>query len=212
MTILLGGPALYLAFLAVPGATPPPESGIARKPTYGRPVGHWDPVELGVHQVIGGGPMPTYVRRAHDELLRVVLNPAVPTSRFVVVRGGSSTGKSRAAWEAVAAQLADWKLDYPLNPAALKERLDAGIAAQTVLWLGELRQYADTDDGAKVLGRLADLLQDEGYLIVTTLWPEQWDAYIDAARARPGPAEFSACSQTLSQSKANCSPTSSTDQ
>lgn len=51
-----------------------------------------------MHQVIGGGPMPAYVRRPHDELLRAVLDPAAPASRLVVVRGGSSTGKTRAAY------------------------------------------------------------------------------------------------------------------
>ena len=151
-------PALYLAWLAVPGAISPPEPGAVKKPAYGRLVGRWDPVELGVHQVIGGGPMPAYVRRPHDELLRAVLDPAVPASRLVVVRGGSSTGKTRAAYEAVAGRLADWQLDYPLDPGALAARLEAGIPARTVLWLGELRQYADADGGAAVLGRLADLL------------------------------------------------------
>ena len=54
--------------------------------------------------MIGGGPMPTYIRRPHDDLLRAVLDPAVPASRLVVVRGGSSTGKTRAAYEAVTGQ------------------------------------------------------------------------------------------------------------
>ena len=147
-------PALYLAWLAVPGVI---SARKGRPMAAGRRSG--TPVELGVHQVIGGGPMPAYVRRPHDELLRAVLDPAVPASRLVVVRGGSSTGKTRAAYEAVADRLAGWQLDYPLDPAALKERLEAGIPARTVLWLGELRQYADADGGAAVLGRLADLLK-----------------------------------------------------
>ena len=136
-----------------------------------------------MHQVIGGGPMPTYIRRPHDELLRAMLDPAVPASRLIVVRGGSSTGKTRAAYEAVAAGLADWQLDYPLNVTAIEERLDAGIPARTVLWLGELRQYADADRGPAVLGRLADLLQGEGHLLITSMWPEHWTAYTAATRA-----------------------------
>ena len=180
-------PALYVGWLAVSGESAPPEP--AKKLAYGRPVADWNPVELGVHQVIGGGPMPTYVRRPHDDLLRAVLDPEVRASRLVVVRGGSSTGKTRAAYEAVAGQLADWQLDYPRNVAALKERLDAGIPARTVLWLGELRQYADADGGAEVLGRLADLLQGKSHLIITTMWPEQWNAYTAAARAGPGTAD-----------------------
>ncbi len=179
VSILLGGPALYVAWLAVPGVI-----GATKRPVYGRLAGRWDPVDLGVHQVIGGGPMPTYVRRPHDDLLRAVLDPAVAASRLVVVRGGSSTGKTRAAYEAVADRLSDWQLDYPLDPGALAARLDAGIPARMVLWLGELRQYAD--GAAAVLGRLADLLQGESRLIITTMWPELWTAYIAAARAGPG--------------------------
>ena len=182
-------PALYLAWAALPGAILPPEPGAVKKPAYGRLARRWDPVELGVHQVIGGGPMPAYVRRPHDELLRAVLDPAVPASRLVVVRGGSSTGKTRAAYEAVAARLADWRLDYPLDPGALAARLEAGIPARTVLWLGELRQYADAEGGTAVLGHLADLLEGEGHMVITTMWPEHWDTYTAAARAGPGAAD-----------------------
>ena len=132
--------------------------------------------------------MPAYVRRPHDELLRAVLDPAISASRLVVVRGGSSTGKTRAAYEAVAHLLADWYLDYPLDPGTLNVRLDTGIPARTVLWLGELRQYADADGGPRDMGRLGDLLNDEGHLIITTLWPEHWTAYTDAARATAGAA------------------------
>ena len=190
MVSILGGvPTLYVAWLAVPGVISPPESLAADIPAYGRPVARWAPVELGVHQVIGGGPMPVYIRRPHDELLRAVLDPAVSASRLVVVRGGSSTGKTRAAYEAVAALLAGWYLDYPLDPRALKLRLEAGVPARTVLWLGELRQYVGDEDGAEIMGRLGDLLNDEGHLIITTLWPEHWTAYTAAARARLGAAD-----------------------
>ena len=205
VSILGGVPALYVAWLAVPGVISPPESRAAGIPAYGRPVARWDPVELGVHQVIGGGPMPAYVRRPHDELLRAVLDPAVSASRLVVVRGGSSTGKTRAAYEAVATQLGDWYLDYPLDPGTLRERLRTEVPARTVLWLGELRQYVDADIGQyadaggsrdadaggslTVLGRLGDLLNDEGHLVITTLWPEQWTAYTAAARTGSGAAD-----------------------
>ena len=176
-------PALVMASLAIPGVIGP------KKQVYGRRVRRWNPIELGVHPVIGGGFMPPYVRRPHDELLRAILDPAVSESRLVVVRGGSSTGKTRAAYEAVAARLAGWSLDYPRNAAALAARLDTGIPAQTVLWLGELRQYADDDDGAAVLGRLADLLEGAGHVLITTVWHEHWAAYTAAARAGPGAAD-----------------------
>ena len=168
------------------GPVSPPEP---YKSSYGRLAGRWDPVELGVHQVIGGGPVPAYVHRPHDALLRVVLDPAVPASRLVVIRGSSSTGKTRAAYETVIAQLADWQLDYPLDPGALAVRLHAGIPARTVLWLGELRQYADADEGPALLARLADLLESDDRLVITTMWPEHWNAYTSAARTGPGGAD-----------------------
>ena len=74
---------------------------------------------------------------------------------------------------------------FGLDPGALAARLEAGIPARTVLWLGELRQYADADGGADVLGRLADLIVGEGRLLITTVWPEQWTTYTAAARRAP---------------------------
>lgn len=176
---ILGGlPGLYLAWAAVRDDAREGSGGVS---LLARPVGRWDPVELGVHRVIGGGLLPPYVHRRHDEVLRAVLDPRVAANRLVVVRGGSSTGKSRAAYEAVLDRLAGWRLDYPLTAAALAERLDAGVEPRTVLWLGELRQYAADADGAKALAGLADLLgRDNGVVAITTLWPEHWRAYLEA--------------------------------
>ncbi len=109
-------PTIYLAWKALPTT--------AKKPPRGRPAQQWNPVELGVHPVIRGGPMPPYVCRPHDELLRAVLDPAVAASRLVVVRGGSSTGKTRAAYEAAAAHGED--LPAPGRPAFLASGRRAG--------------------------------------------------------------------------------------
>jgi hypothetical protein len=103
-----------------------------------------------------------------------------------VVRGEPVAGTSRAAWEAVADVLAEWPLEYPRTAAALAERLEAGIPAGTVLWLGELGRHADADDGAAALDRLGNLLEEDGYLVVATIWPWQWDAYIAAVGAGRG--------------------------
>jgi uncharacterized protein YidB (DUF937 family) len=179
-------PGLYLAWLAVPGATWPPESHAVTKPIFGRLATQWNPVDLGVHRVIGGRLMPSYVRRPHDELLGAVLDPAESKSRMVVVRGASSAGKTRAAYEAVLDWLPDWQLDYPLDVGALAERLNAGIPARTVLWLGELRQYAEVDGGPSALGRLADLLDGDDRVVITTIWPEHWNTYTSAMHTRSG--------------------------
>ena len=58
-----------------------------------------------------------------------------------------------------------------------------------MLWLGELCRYADADGGAAALSVLAELLDGEGHLIITTVWPEQWEAYVTAAGARRGASD-----------------------
>ena len=144
----------------------------------GPPIGRWDPLALGVHRAIGGGPLPPYIRRDHDSLLWAVLDPEPAANRLVVLRGGSSTGKSRAAYEAVIGRLPLWHLDFPRTPAALARRLEEGIVPRTVLWLGELRHYAEADGAATPLGDLAELVGEDGRVVViTTLWPEHWAAY-----------------------------------
>jgi hypothetical protein len=177
-SVLILVPGLYLAFKAIP-STPRRAHGLAARA--------WDPVTLGVHQVASGGALPPYVRRPHDDLLDALLDPDVTASRLVVLRNGSSTGKSRAAFEAVArGKLARWRLEYPRGEADLTALLDAGVPVRTVVWLGELRDYTSGQDGgAAVLGRLAYLLETQDKMIaVTTMWPGHWDNYIEAARTR----------------------------
>jgi hypothetical protein len=164
-------------------------TGGGRPPStyHGKPVEGWDPVNLGVHQAIGGGRLPKYVRRHHDNLLNAVLDPTVSANRLVVLRGASSTGKSRAAYQAVMNQLPHWRIDYPRTATALAQRLFEGIRRRTVVWLGELRHYAEADRGDTALGGLADLLTRQGEVVViTTLWHEHWTAYTASNRGGPG--------------------------
>jgi hypothetical protein len=155
-----------------------------------RPAGQWTPAELGVHQAIGGGPLSAYARRPHDERLRAVLDPATEYSRLVVIRGNALTGTSRTVYEAVTDVLADWMVEHPPTVAALAARLQAGIPPRTVLWLGELRHYADADGGAAILDHLNDLLDDDGRVVaIATIWPGYWDSYTAAAAAGLGAAD-----------------------
>ncbi|MEV4400124.1 hypothetical protein [Nonomuraea sp. NPDC049607] len=164
----------------------------------GRLIGRWDPVVLGVHRAIGGGLLPPYVRRDHDELLDALLDPAVAANRLVVLRGSSSTGKSRAAYEAVAARLPHWPMLYPRSAAALGRLLQQGIANRTVLWLNELRHYVDAPDGGMPLFDLAELLDGRNHVVaVTTLWPHHWSAYNAADHDRAALASVRAAHALL---------------
>lgn len=154
-----------------------PSEGHSRSDLAGRLISDWSSVALGVHPSIGGS-LPAYVMREHDVLLRAAVHPGSAVNRLIVLRGGSSTGKSRSAFEAVRVQLATWRVDYPRSVGGLIQRLDSALRPRTVLWLGELRDYAQSRAGLDALARLGDLLGRAGEVIViTTVWPEFWDRY-----------------------------------
>lgn len=173
------------------GSSTGQRAGVGRENLQGgtkRAAGEWDPVALGVHKAIGGDPLPTFVRRPHDDLLDAALDPGAPGSRVVVLRGGPSTGKSRSAYNAVCAgPLASWRLEYPPIPAELARLLKEGVRPRTVIWLRELRDYADADGGQEALAQLARVLVGNGRIIaVATTWESFWSAYTSDHRGDVG--------------------------
>jgi hypothetical protein len=189
------------------GAAPPPAPPPA---PLGQPISGLDPFALQVHPAIHPGDpdlpaLPVYVPREHDEVLAGLVadvsagsaaddggGPAV--SRFVVLVGGSSAGKTRALWEAVQHLPPDWRLWNPRLPQALVDGvaglLDEGRPApRTVVWLNELQNYLappGTDLGQAAAAAVLDLLESTAnapVLIVGTLWPEHWQSLTAAPAA-----------------------------
>ena len=170
----------------------------------GRPLDEVsDPFALEVHRPVqpedpqpGLPALPAYVPREHDtELGSVVRAAAEGRSGIAVLVGGSSTGKTRACWEAL--QLlrdrpGQWRLWHPIDPsrpdAALREL--PGIGPRTVVWLNEAQFYLDVADGGlgeQVAAGLRELLRDPArapVLVLATLWPQFWDGL--AARPAGG--------------------------
>ena len=154
-----------------------------------------DPFALEVHRPVqpedpppGLPALPAYVPREHDtELSSLVRAAAEGSSGIAVLVGGSSTGKTRACWEALQL-LRDrpekWWLCHPIDPsrpdAALREL--PGIGPRTVVWLNEAQFYLDVADGGlgeRVAAGLRELLRDPArapVLVLATLWPQFWDA------------------------------------
>ena len=169
--------------------------GRAGRPMAGRPLSEMtDPFALEVHRPIrpkdppvGLPVLPAYVRRGHDAELGLVVQAAVAgSSGIAVLVGGSSTGKTRACWEAL--QLLrnrpqQWRLWHPIDPArpdaALREL--PGIGPRTVVWLNEAQFYLDVADsglGEQVAAGLRELLRDPArapVVVLATLWPQFWD-------------------------------------
>jgi len=160
----------------------------------GRPLDEvTDPFALEVHRPLrpedappGLPLLPPYVPREHDEVLgQVVRAAAGGRNGIAVLVGGSSTGKTRACWEALALlrdQDPPWRLWHPIDPtrpdAALAEL--AGIGPRTVVWLNEAQFYLDPADGLgeRVAAGLRELLRNPAkapVLVLATVWPWFWD-------------------------------------
>ena len=161
----------------------------------GRPLAEvTDPFLLEVHRPVQpedappGLPfLPPYAPREHDQVLgQVVRAAAGGRSSIAVLVGGSSTGKTRACWEALALlrdQDPPWRLWHPIDPSrpdAAQAELP-GIGPRTVVWLNEAQFYLDAEAGLgeRVAAGLRELLRDPGrapVLLLATIWPGFWDA------------------------------------
>jgi hypothetical protein len=157
-----------------------------------------DPFALEVHHAIvsdtaGLPELPVYVPREHDrELAKVVEQvTAKGVSRIAVLVGGSSTGKTRACWEALQPLrgAGGCRLWHPIDPT----RPDAALAdlpqigPHTVVWLNEAQLYlADPTLGERVAAGLRELLRDPRrgpVLVLATLWPDHWDTLTTLCRS-----------------------------
>ncbi|MDR7278007.1 hypothetical protein [Catenuloplanes atrovinosus] len=133
------------------------------------------PRTLGIHASIRAGEsaseLPAYVGRDFDDELRAHIAKGVDEGCFVLMVGGSSTGKTRSLYEAVLAVVPDWWL---LQPAGTREVIRAYEAPteRTVLWLDELQNFLGADP--PLTRAVLDGLRRAGMIIVGTLWSEEY--------------------------------------
>lgn len=170
----------------------------------GRLISDWHPLDLEVHPAAdpprsrddggvsrrrllrSGGRLPGYVRRPHDEdLARITMIAAGGHSEMAVLVGTSSTGKTRACWEAVQPLIPlGWRLWHPFDPTHAEAALaDLNrVAPHTVVWLNEAQHYlgAPAGLGERIAAALRSLLTESArspVLILGTLWPEYAAVY-----------------------------------
>jgi DNA-binding Xre family transcriptional regulator len=175
--------------------------GSSERPGPGRPIGQWDPHALEVHPagtvqdgtgLPGQRLLPGYVPREHDRILAEAAGDAAAgRSRMLVLVGSSSTGKTRACWEAVQPLAGrGWRLWHPFDPTRAEAALEdlARVTSRTVVWLNEAQHYlGDPGAGERIAAALHTLLstpERAPVLVLGTLWPEYATQY--AALPAPG--------------------------
>jgi hypothetical protein len=132
--------------------------------------------------------LPGYVPRNHDARLRAIIDGMLGDGRSQVITlvGGSSTGKSRAAWELAryldSVQPHRWWLWHPFDPTRPQSVLAdlANVGPHTIVWLNEAQHYlmpADPGLSEQVTAGLRSLLHDRArgpVLVLATMWPDYW--------------------------------------
>lgn len=171
----------------------------------GQPIAQCSPLDLEVHPVtsptrrgdsqgVREPLLPGYVVRDHDRVLAKAVDEAAQgRSHLVVLVGASSTGKTRACWEAVQ-PLAQrgWWLWHPFAPSRAEAALGSlqTVPPRTVVWLNEAQHYlGDPQLGEQIAAALHGLLTnpDRGpVLILATLWPELVQQYMALPRPHEG--------------------------
>ncbi|MFI6588166.1 hypothetical protein [Embleya sp. NPDC050493] len=167
------------------GGAPPTSTRPRRPAPPGRPIADLvdeDALVFGVHPAIEEpehvrgalSVLPAYVTRALDGALHERALEAVEgRSVLVTLVGESSTGKTRACWEAVRSLPRDWRLWHPLDRETTAESLDR-VGPGTVVWLDEAQNYLRSE---RIALLLRDLIREPGrhpVLLLATMWPDHW--------------------------------------
>ncbi|MFK0202114.1 hypothetical protein ACIQW3_31410, partial [Streptomyces lavendulae] len=171
-----------------------------------------DPTALGVHRAAAVRPhrvsaeehrrgsrlLTPYLIREHDHLLRNHLAVAAQggPSVFTLLLGESTTGKTRALYEAVLEQAPDHTLLHPLDAEDLQQLLaDGALLPGTVLWLNETQRYLQGEAGSSIAKQLTRrLTQVAGIVMVGAMWRTP---YFTALTAQGRPLDHGATRDLL---------------
>lgn len=160
-------------------------------------MAEFTPSEATVHTAIGHragrddrlSTPPPYVRRDYDQALRTDVSAVVAgeLSALILLRGTSSTGKTRSLFEAVHALCPDHVVVRPRTAAALvalpgSDLLDRPV----VVWLNELQGFLGPNGTGLSRELLRELFERAGTppVVVGTIWPAKSRFLADGADDR----------------------------
>ncbi|MET7400564.1 hypothetical protein ABZS66_44510 [Dactylosporangium sp. NPDC005572] len=148
------------------------------------------PRELGIHSAIvvpdATDELPAYVEREFDFRLRAALTGVVERGSFVILVGGSSTGKTRSLYEAIHDVAPNWYLVQPAETEELLE-LKHDPPGRTIFWLDELQRYLGGHP--PLSAECVRALTRKPNIVVGTLWPDHYDARIMGGQSDPAGAD-----------------------
>jgi hypothetical protein len=119
--------------------------------------------------------LPAYIEREFDFRLRNELSSVVERGSFVILVGGSSTGKTRSLYEAIQVVAPNWYLVQPTETEELLE-LRHDPPGRTIFWLDELQRYLGSHP--PLSAACVRALTRKPNIVVGTLWPDHYDARI----------------------------------
>jgi hypothetical protein len=147
------------------------------------------PHELGIHSAIvtpdATEDLPVYIERDFDFRLRTAL-AVQGRGCFVILVGGSSTGKTRSLYEAVHEVAPNWRLVQPVETEELLD-LRNDPPSRTVFWLDELQRYLGGHP--PLSAECVWALTRKENIVVGTLWPDQYDPRVVARQPATDEAE-----------------------
>ncbi|MFE9256474.1 hypothetical protein [Streptomyces sp. NPDC006879] len=140
----------------------------------------WGAARLGVLPAVGGedaeDTLTPYLVRAHDQVLRQRIRQSVAdrVSVLALLVGQPSSGKTRAAYEAVCAELGDWPVLIPSGPRELLDWIGTdSVDACTVVWLDEAERFLTGPLGEETALALGTLLERiSPCAVLGSMWPE----------------------------------------
>lgn len=123
---------------------------------------------------------PLYVKRDHDDTLTLKLRAAEKSGGFILLIGGSSTGKSRSLLNSIQDTLGDWNIFIPDDSAALREADRSGsIPPKSIIWLDDspVEVYITASEDGLSGNDIRRLLSPSRQIIVIdSMWPERFEA------------------------------------
>lgn len=123
--------------------------------------------------------LPEYVQRDIDADLRAWIRSRAGSGGMVVLVGDAAAGKSRCLYEALYAEVPDWRMLRLATGAQLNALVDEGVdMSHTVLWLDELQEFFTADPLAATSVRQLVSGRCGPVLLAGTIRSEELDALL----------------------------------